>query len=111
MMTAALTLWFALSSVGNRRLRVLVDANVDRYAAATNKMQKSMIVSSIVETVNEAAGAGGFVKRDSATNRWLHVSDDAAREKVGSVIRSHRKRSCFGLTWLHGLFVVRLDSY
>jgi hypothetical protein len=68
---------------------VLVDANGDSYAAATNKMQKSMIVSSIVETINVAGGTGGFVKRDSETNRWLHVSDDAAREKVSSAPKGH----------------------
>ena len=61
---------------------MLVDANAEKYATATNKMQKSLIVSSIVETVREAASAEGFVKRDPVTNQWVPVSDDAAREKV-----------------------------
>ncbi|CAB9502989.1 Nitrilase family, member 2 [Seminavis robusta] len=72
---------------GNRRLRVLVDAYVDRYVAAINKMQKSLIVSSIVDSVHEASSSEGFVKRDPATNYWVTVSEDTAREKVGQLLR------------------------
>lgn len=76
--------------IGNRRLRVLVDANLDRYAETKSKIQKTLIVSSIIDSVREAA-VGGFVKRDAVLG-WVEVGDDAAREKVGQLLREAMTR-------------------
>ena len=70
------------SAVGNLRLKVLVDTRLQQYQEATTKIQKSLIVSSLVEAVHEAAGEEAFVKRDTANNRWIVVSEETAREKV-----------------------------
>ena len=60
----------ALPLVGNRRLRVLVDANLETYTAATKKIDKGIIISTIVSTVQSAAR---FVRKDHTTHRWVEV--------------------------------------
>ena len=59
--------------VGNRRLRVLVDANLETYKATPKKIDRGIIVSTIVSTVQNAASIAGFVRYDQTTNRWLEV--------------------------------------
>ena len=61
---------------GNRRFRELVAARLDDYAAGKSKMEKSAIISSIVDQVQErSGGSGGFVKRDPVTGQLFEVSD------------------------------------
>ena len=72
---------------GNKRLRILVETNLEKYSAAKTKFDKSLIVSSIVDAVREAGQGGGFIKQDIKTQTWVEVGDDAAREKVGQMLR------------------------
>jgi hypothetical protein len=51
---------------------VLVDANLCRYCAAKTKIQKTLIVSSIVDSVRESAPIGGFIKR-IGSGEWIEV--------------------------------------
>ena len=83
---------FAPLAAGNKRFRVLCEMNLDRYTAATTKIEKSLIVMSIVDTIRDAGGddgkgTGGFVKEDVQTGRWYEISEAAAREKVGQKLR------------------------
>lgn len=64
---------FDLLPVGNRRLRVLVDANLDRYSACKSKFEKTLVVSSIIDTVRESSKIAGFVKQDPVTKDWTEV--------------------------------------
>jgi hypothetical protein len=73
----------SFNSIGNRRLRVLVDTQLEKYSQATFKQEKSAIVTNIVHSIQEAQGS--FVKLENG--RWWEVDDYAAREKVGSIIR------------------------
>lgn len=75
------------SHIGNKRLRILVDANLNKYSSTKSKMQKTLIVSSIVDAVRSASKIGGFVKQDPNTKIWEEVGDDVAREKVGQLLR------------------------
>ena len=77
----------ALSSTGNLRLKVLIQTKLPLYAAAQNKMEKTLIVSGIVDTVRSAAQEGAFVKLDNRTKRYIEIGDAAAREKVGQLFR------------------------
>lgn len=77
----------AWNHVGNRRFRTTVDINLDRYKAATTKVQKSLIVMEIVDLYRENSPRGGFVRQDSDTKRWHEVGDAVAREKVGQSLR------------------------
>ena len=54
----------ARTSEGNRRFRALCGTHLDLYKAATSKVGKSQIVTSIVDAVRaNGGGAGGFVGR------------------------------------------------
>ena len=62
-------------------------ANLDRYSEASTKLEKSTIVSSILQTVRSQSPEGGFIKLDPASGTWQEVGDHLAREKVGQTIR------------------------
>jgi hypothetical protein len=71
----------ALQHSGNQRLRVIREMNVERYSAASSKIEKSLIVSSIVDSIREASPNGGFVKEINGV--WYEVGSKIAREKCG----------------------------
>jgi hypothetical protein len=78
-------------SAGNIRLRTLIDDLLEDYQRSSTKMERSLIVSRIVEGAIGGNG-GGFVRQDSKTKRWFQVGSRTAREKVGQAIRAALKR-------------------
>ncbi|CAB9525325.1 Nitrilase family, member 2 [Seminavis robusta] len=83
----------AHNSEGNKRFRTLVSIHAERYAACSCKMEKSRIVSHIVDTVRRASPHGGFVKLVDGV--YWEAGDRAAKEKVGQTFRDilHNKYS------------------
>ena len=75
----------ALKHTGNQRYRHLIDLYLEAYKDASNRQEKSRIVSSVVDSVRAASPDGGFVRQDEATGRWYEVGDHFAREKTGQV--------------------------
>ena len=79
---------------GNKRLRVLVSAFLERYQRG-DKKKKTEIVTDIIGMVRESCnrdfgmsqGVGAFVKHIKKTGKWYDQSDNVAREKVGYVFR------------------------
>lgn len=71
----------AFNHTGNRRFRALIEAHLDSYSKASSKIEKSLIVSSIVDSIREASPDGGFVKEEGG--HWFEVGDHNAREKIG----------------------------
>jgi hypothetical protein len=61
--------------------------NLKRYFEAPTKMDKSMVVYSLVKAMREACPSGGFLKKDKDTNRWISIGETEAREKVGHCLR------------------------
>ena len=74
------------SSPGNKYLRSLVNSHLDPYSKAKNKVEKSNIVSAIIDAVREKAPIGAFVKQDR-DGTWWEVEDTFAREKIGCIFR------------------------
>lgn len=72
---------------GNKNFRKIVGLFLESYSEASSKLEKSAIVSAIIQTVRSQSGEGGFVKKDSSTGLWVEVGDHLAREKVGQTIR------------------------
>ena len=66
---------------GNKRLRAIIDSNLEEYGKASTKLEKTSIVSSIVDDVREASPEGGFVRCERG--QWYEVGDHLAREKIG----------------------------
>ena len=73
-------------SVGNRRFRVLVELNLEKYSLAKTKMEKSVIVMGILDTVRDSGG--DFVRFNPKTKKWFICKDVIAREKTGQQFRA-----------------------
>ena len=73
------------NSVGNRRLRVLVKNFIPQYNQANGKLEKSFIVTKVMNIIREACPVGAFVAMEKG--RWWQVSERTSREKVGSYFR------------------------
>lgn len=94
----------------NRKLKVLVNASLDRYSACPSKLERSFIVSKILATIRQGEDAdlnnidnvptdavpsseataesflkGGFVRQ--VQGKWYEVGDRNAREKIGQAFR------------------------
>jgi hypothetical protein len=72
------------SSPGNKKLRGYVDSFAKSYGSASNKDQKSKIVSTIISLIEEPEG-GAFVKFEESA--WWKVDEAYAREKIGNLFR------------------------
>jgi hypothetical protein len=73
--------------IGNQRFRAIVSRHLQKYSGATTKLEKSLLVSTIVDTVRDNSPKGGFVKFAESTGMWHEVGDHLAREKVGQAFR------------------------
>jgi hypothetical protein len=73
------------TSIGNRRLKSIVNSFLKPYSKAENKLDKSVIVSSIVGAIKR--GGGNFVKYEDGI--WWEVDDAFAREKIGCMLRDY----------------------
>ena len=73
------------NTTGNRRFRLMITVHMRRYLQAYTKLDKSLVVISIVDVVR--SNGGGFVKRCPKTKKWLEIGDQLAREKVGHALR------------------------
>ena len=75
------------SWIGNRRFRVTIAMNKERYIQAPTKVDKSLVVDQIVKTIKAASPDGGFIRKDAETGRWCKISTQQARDKVGHAMR------------------------
>jgi hypothetical protein len=73
------------NAAGNRRLKTIVDSHLKPYSEAKTKLEKSEIVSTIVNVVKQATSVGAFVKLEGG--RYWEVEDSVSREKVGCMLR------------------------
>jgi len=70
---------------GNKMYRALIAGATVKYAATTNKLEKTMTVSGIVNAVHERQGM--FVKKEKKGGPWVEVDEVFAREKIGQSLR------------------------
>lgn len=73
--------------IGNKRFRVTIAMNKERYMKAPTKLDKSLVVDEIVKTISTASPNGGFIKKDACTGQWYKISEQQARDKVGHAMR------------------------
>lgn len=75
------------NQAGNKRMRDICRKFVSKYQLAKSKLDKSLILSEIVEEVKrQNNGTAKFVKHDKQLG-WIAISDEKAREKVGHALR------------------------
>lgn len=71
---------------GNVKFREIVLSYLAQYSKAMTKLEKSYILSDVVEKVRKDSGIGGFVKKNE-DGRWYEVGDFLAREKTSQAFR------------------------
>lgn len=71
--------------IGNQRFRQKIEESTPAYANARSRLQKTLLVTTIVQWVRDASPNGGFVK--DIDGMWYEVGDHLAREKVGQSLR------------------------
>lgn len=76
----------AANHVGNLRFREIIRQKLSHYNTAKTKLEKSLLVTSIVDAVRDYTPDGGFIKQDN-NGQWYDVGDALAREKIGQCIR------------------------
>jgi len=72
---------------GNQQLRKTTQFFLEEYSHSKTKIEKSRIVTKIIQIVQRQSPEGGFVKLDAPSRQWYKVSDHLAREKVGQQFR------------------------
>jgi hypothetical protein len=73
---------------GNQRYRAIVAAATPKYAQSNSKLDKSLIVSEIIQSLQLASGQHDccFVKK-KLKGTWVQCSEHFAREKVSQSLR------------------------
>jgi hypothetical protein len=66
---------------GNIAFRGSIESEIEHYSKMQSKLEKSTVVSQIVDSIRKASPKGGFVRK--GIERWYSVPDHIAREKVG----------------------------
>jgi hypothetical protein len=72
---------FTSEHEGNLVFREILEASVQEYAAATSKLDKSLIVSAIIRKYEERNPNGSFVRYSN--NCWNKLGESMTREKCG----------------------------
>ena len=76
-----------MKAIGNRRLRIMVQNRLEEYKTATTKLEKSMIVTSILSSIEQDCPPhGAFVSHNG--KQYSKVSQHQAREKIASSFRN-----------------------
>lgn len=73
--------------IGNVNFHLLVSSKLNEYKAATTKVEKSVILASVVAKIQEISPNGGFLKQESKTGLWFHAGEFLAREKTSQAFR------------------------
>lgn len=72
-------------SIGNRRFKVVVQDHLQEYLDAPGKLEKTFIVSKVLNTIEQTCPVGAFVKFENG--RWWSAGERASREKIGASFR------------------------
>jgi hypothetical protein len=73
----------AFNNIGNRRFRVTVSLNKDRYAGAPSRKEKTGVIKCIVGVVK--SNGGRFLQR--VDGAWVELDEKKSLAKVGHAIR------------------------
>ena len=72
------------SHTGNRKFRAFVGLHLKRYMECTSRLEKTMVVNIVAESVQEAGGRFLKVGKDG---HWYTVTQKEVREKVAHALR------------------------
>jgi len=80
--------------IANKQFQECVYDNIGKYLAAKTKMDKSIVLNHIIETIytnanrQEPESPVRFVRQDKSSGDWVELSYDEVRDKVGHFMRN-----------------------
>jgi hypothetical protein len=74
----------AFNNIGNRRFRITVSMNVEKYGSLRSRYERSKFIASLAQTMKYEAGFR-FLKRKGG--QQIELSDEEIRAKIGHAIR------------------------
>ena len=74
----------SFNNVGNRRFRVTISINLQRYIDAPSRQDKGKVIKSVVRMLKDEVGAR-FLKKTK--NGYVEMGEKKMREKVGHALR------------------------
>jgi len=75
----------AHNCVGNRRFRVTIMMNLQRYLAATTREEKSLVIKYVIGLLRDSDVGARFIKKVGET--YIPLEEKQIREKVGHAFR------------------------
>lgn len=79
------------SHVGNKRFRVIVEMNYQKYQQCSTREAKTRITDEIIQGIRECGGR--FLRKNEYTGMYEDVGDAYAHEKVSHALRSAKPKS------------------
>ena len=74
-------------AAGNKRFRNLCESHAAKYAKTKSKIEKSLVVMSIVDAVREGSKLGGFVKKVSWLSDFWTIRKESCHEVTSGLNR------------------------
>ena len=87
----------ASTHIGNKRYRVIIAMNRERYQNAKTRDQKTRITNEVISTFQKSQPGGRFLKFDPNSNAWYDVGLEYAHEKVSHALRSAKDPNMKGI--------------
>jgi hypothetical protein len=77
----------SFNNIGNRRFRITISMNVEKYNSMRSRHQRSKFIASLAQTMRYEVGFR-FLKRKGGKNaQTVELSDDEIRAKIGHALR------------------------
>lgn len=76
----------AFNNIGNRRFRIIIGMNVDKYSAIDGRFQKGIFIGNLVDALVCEMGAR-FFKQNKTDGRLVELTEAEIRKKVGHALR------------------------
>jgi hypothetical protein len=77
---------------GNKRFRDAIELYIDHYIYATTKNERAIIIQKIIDSIINHGGS--FKKKTGYPPRYITLSLQQCREKVGHALRDTAKVIC-----------------
>jgi hypothetical protein len=74
----------AFNNIGNRRFRILIGINIDRYSNCEGRYRKGRFIGDLVRTFQHEIGARYFKLQD---DQLIQLTERQIRQKVGHALR------------------------
>ena len=77
----------SFNNIGNRRFRITINMNVEKYNALRSRHERSKFIASLAHTMRYEVGFRFLKKKSGKTSETIDLSDDEVRAKIGHALR------------------------